>query len=161
VDLAGIEGGVFPGGIELRRNAGLRSLVGLEGVPLSGGLRLYENPELASLVALSSHTFLGGLSIVGNQKLAGVDGLENVGEAAGEVIIGSDVIPCNTECPLNEALTSLRGLSGLSYIDGNLRIGQNPSLPACEAEWLRDSIGVENIAGGVQLFENAGAGTCN
>jgi hypothetical protein len=157
-ELAGIEGGNFPGGVWLQDNAGLRSLAGLEDVSLSGGLFLSKNPALVSLAALSNHTVLEGLYIEGNRSLTSVDGLENVDAIAGDLVI---VGACQgNECVHNDALVSLRGLSGVRAIDGSLIISGNPALPACEAEWLRDSIGVENIAGNVTLLLNDGAGTC-
>jgi hypothetical protein len=59
----------------------------------------------------------------------------------------------------NASLESLRALSGVTAIDLDLSIYGNPSLPTCEALWLRDSIGVTNI-GSVSIGMNNDAGTC-
>jgi hypothetical protein len=41
-----------------------------------------------------------------------------------------------------------------------LLITGNPQLATCEAEWLRDHIGVENIADSFHIGENDDDGTC-
>lgn len=64
------------------------------------------------------------------------------------------------ECFYGAPLTSLYGLRSLRAVGGNLTVENNPALPACETDWLLDSIGPENIGGTVTFGGNDGPGTC-
>ena len=63
-------------------------------------------------------------------------------------------------CRHNVLLSNLRGLRGLTSIGGDLIVNRNPAIPTCEAEWLRDSVGVPDIAGSIDLSGNSSTGTC-
>jgi hypothetical protein len=60
----------------------------------------------------------------------------------------------------NPALRSLHALSALSSIGLRLSVTQNSTLPTCEAEWLRDRIGVAQIPGGALIEGNDDLGAC-
>jgi len=150
----------------------LTSLDGIEGGSFPDGLRLENNPLLEDLGALAGYTTLGGLTIHGNQSLPNLNGLEGLTSLSGDLSIsgrceqfctdgdddGEDV--CVERCEQNAALTSLRALAGLGWVGGNLEIFGNPSLPACEAEWLLGSIGASNVRSTITIAHNDGIGVC-
>ena len=55
----------------------------------------------------------------------------------------------------NPGVTALE-FPALRSIEGGLEVVRNPVLPTTEAEALRDSVGTQNIAGGVEISGNAG-----
>jgi hypothetical protein len=170
-NLEGLSGGNFPGGVTVQDNGRLTSLRGIEGVSLAGGLTLSNNDALTDLSALSGQTTLEHLVITSNALLSSLAGLESV-----ESITNSlSIVPiCRTEyedwdeemenpirrCYGNDALMSLRALANLRSVGGNFEVRENRALASCEAEWLRDSVGVANIGGTVSVSGNTGTATC-
>jgi hypothetical protein len=159
VSLAGLSEGVYPGGVDLSY-LGIVSLQGMEGMSLTGGLRLRGNDSLVSLAGLAGHTTLGALTIHDNGSLQNLDGLESLTTIDGNLEISDYHEACDEACGQTDVLSSLRGLSGLNYVGGELRIMDNLALATCEAEWLRDQIGLANIGGGAFIAGNADNGTC-
>jgi hypothetical protein len=168
--LTGLAGATFPGGVHLH-DLDLTTLDGIEGTSLEGGLTLHRNPRLESLAALSDHTSLGHLRIFANPALSTLAGLDNVTSIAGNLQIlghcteecwvdddGEEV--CTRTCERNTMLKSVRALSGLQSVGGEFAILENPSLPSCEAVWLRDNVGIANIGGTISIIRNADSGAC-
>jgi hypothetical protein len=61
----------------------------------------------------------------------------------------------------NPVLTNLNGLKSLTYIGKGLSVENNPMLPTCQAERLRDRIGTKNIGGEVLISKNDDTAKCN
>jgi hypothetical protein len=139
----------------------LTTLDGLENVSFDG-LTLFRNSSLANIAALSHVTSLDHLYVKGNESLPNLDGLENLAVVRDGLLIvptcSYDAITSRNVCRHN-ALTNLRGLRGLTSIGGPLHVFENPSLPACEADWLLDHVGIANI-GSYDVRDNTGAGPC-
>lgn len=128
----------------------LVNLHGLEAITAFGTLTLTDNPSLTSLDGLNHVEALNNLELSSLPSLASLAGLEAM-TRAGTVTLEN-----------NGALTSLHALGALESIaDGGLAILYNSKLPTCEAEWLRDHVGVENIAGAPEIAGNDDAGTCS
>jgi hypothetical protein len=87
------------------------------------------------------------LKVDDNPALVSVNGLDGLETAQSLWIEG------------NRDLESLRALANLQSVQHGLRITHNASLAACEAAWLRDSIGTESLAH-VDVDDNSGSGTC-
>ena len=60
---------------------------------------------------------------------------------------------------LNPSLRHLRALSALRKLSQALNVSNNRTLPTCQAEWLRDHVGIANI-GRYQAFGNDDLGVC-
>ncbi|HVR20167.1 MAG TPA: hypothetical protein VMS65_10740, partial [Polyangiaceae bacterium] len=168
------------GNLELVSNPALVDLSGLQGLQSIAGNVLFKgNPELARLGGLGNLTSIGGdLRFwrddgdpgFSNSSLTSFAGLENLRSIGG----GLDVVksgPMRADGLDNltsvgsiyfysSELTNLRGLASLRSVRGVFAIFFNESLPNCEAEWLRDSVGTANIGGPVDVSNNSGAGTC-
>ena len=115
---------------------------------ISGNLSI-QGTSLTTLDGLSALTFIGGsLSISDNHSLRSLNGL-NALSAATSLSIHN-----------NDALTNLQGLNALEAVGESLDIRSNDALPTCEAQWLRDNIGLSNIAGEITIGQN-GSGTCD
>lgn len=87
---------------------------------------------------------IGGSLIVSRTGLVDLGGLENVRAVGYELELSS-----------NEDLTDVTALHGVESVGGDLQIYMNTALPTASAEALRDAIGVENIAGEIQIEGNA------
>jgi hypothetical protein len=115
-------------------------------------LKIQNNDALTSIAGLRGLTSVGNLSVLGNNRLENLDGLAALA-AVGDPHYGGDV-----DISTNLVLDDLRGLAGLESIRQNLVIQYNPSLPTCEADWLRDHVG--SIGGDVTIHGNNDGGTC-
>jgi hypothetical protein len=141
--------------------AEFNSLTTLGRLALSGDevTSLPKLPKLEQAATLElSQTNLAGLAELNrvpfttvqlntNPKLVTLEGLEGVLNAT---YIGlSD----------NNNLGSLRALSNLKSVD-TLYILNNTKLPTCEADWLVDHVGLENISNTVNIVGTDDAGAC-
>lgn len=133
----------------------LESLAGIENFQLTGGLSLKGLENDVDLSALSAFTSLTNLEITGNPRLRSLDGLENLTTVTEALYIWQWCIGLGCQ---NSVLTDLHGLRGLASV-GLLMIFDNPALPTCGAEWLRDSVGIANI-GTLRIEGNDDLGTC-
>jgi hypothetical protein len=131
-------------------NPELASLDGLRNLTSVRSIAIMNNDSLANLDAFSALADVSSLRIGNNNALANVDGLSALTTVdAGGLIVQANLV-----------LGNLRGFAALGHIARALEVTYNPALPACEAEWLRDHVGLENIGGPVTLHENLGTGTC-
>jgi hypothetical protein len=153
--------------VGLSLSGSFESLAGFEGVAFTGDLRIAETENLTTLEPLAGITELNSLELTDNRALVNVEGLQGVTRVEAEVriqgtctVTGEPDGGTTRACLANDALTTLRGLRGLASVGGRLVVQDNPVLPACEAEWLRESIGAGNIGGEVLLSANDGAGAC-
>lgn len=109
-----------------------------------------DNPSLESLEGFRNLATVGPLVITGNSSLIDVDGLRSL-----ERINGGDLTISE-----NASLEDLRGLHSLVYLGGDLTITNNPALPLCEAEMIRDLLIANGWAGKAELYGNNPEGTC-
>lgn len=130
-------------------NSELQNLDGLSGLKDVGSLNLQLNQKLENIDGLASVTSATEVMIWANSELKSVDGLRSLTAIEGSLLIY-----------LNPDLTQLRELHGITMVGERLSITNNAMLPTCEAEALRDAIGVENIGGTISIAENAGTGGC-
>ena len=137
----------------------LTSLDGLEGLRSVSEIFLYINDGLENIEALSHVTEVNTLSIMGNRALATLEGFRNLERVRGDLVIDGFCFSSG-DCEYNDVLTSLRGLRSLAAVEGLLAVENNPKLPTCEAEWLRDSVGNANIGDGALITNNTGTGDC-
>lgn len=127
--------------------AGYTGIEGDLGITVIGGY--FPELPLIDLGPLRCLTVIGGNAIfMIAPGLNDLDGLNNLTTIGGQLLIGMT------------GLTNLDGFGNLRSIGGNLRIEQNSLLPTCEAEWLRDHVGEENIGGTVTIAGNDDSGTC-
>jgi len=98
---------------------------------------------------MPSLEFINAGLIINMTDLINLDGLSKLYFVGHHVIVES-----------NPLLSDLHGLDGLTEIGGALTIVDNPKLPTCEAERLRDRIGIANIHGGWSISGNDDAATC-
>jgi hypothetical protein len=134
----------------LSGNPALASLNGLG--PAAQGqmerIAIQENASLVHLVGLEGVTRVSALLLETNpslESLAGLNGLTQV-----------DVELWIFEHPL---LTDVRALENLAKVGFDLRIIGNATLPACEVDWLIDSLG-SGVPAMVVAASNDGVGTC-
>jgi hypothetical protein len=59
----------------------------------------------------------------------------------------------------NPRLKNLRALSALESA-GAFQVEQNATLPTCEAEWLRDHVGVTQLGTPIVISGNDDSGVC-
>ena len=128
-------------------NSHLVSLDGLENLEHAGQLWIDANSALGDIEALASLEVVDGGVTIWSTGLTSLSGLGQL------VHVGS------LNIQYNELLGNLRGLESLSEVDYYLTIYENPQLPTCEAEGLRDRIGTENI-GEVVIQYNDDSGVC-
>ena len=115
---------------------------------ITGNL-LISRSSLTNLADLENLTSVeGDLWIEYTRDLANLTGLENLTSVKGELKI------------YRTGLNDITGLNNLASVGEDLRIYGNDILPTCEAEWLRDTIGVENIGGEISIYGNCDACTC-
>jgi len=101
------------------------------------------------LSELSECEKITGSLLINDSNLTNFEGLDSLTSVGGAMGIFE-----------NTALASLSGLENITYVGGQLSIQNNVVLPTCEAEWLRDNIGVENIGGTIDISYNCNACTC-
>ena len=150
---------------------------------IAGDLEIGDNGNLTNLEGLQKlREIPGDLSILGNRRLASLAGLENVARVGGNLTIDAYDGLVDMPSPRNSVLTNLDGLAGLTNVSGDLVVTSNPALvslrglaelagvrrlevtyntdlPSCEADWLLESIGSENVES-YRFFSNTGSGTC-
>ncbi len=128
----------------------LSQLIGC--VEITGDLVIRKKSALTSLLGLENLTLVGGdLTVSRNcsrflTSLAGLEGITTVG---GDLTVS-----------VNCYLTSLAHLEGITSVGGSLNIQANYRLATCEAEWLRDNIGIDNIGESIWIMDNTDTGTC-
>jgi hypothetical protein len=129
--------------------AGISNLQAFDGLTsVAGDIFISGEEDPASLEGFHNITSIGGsLRLFG--PVRNVDGLRGLTQVGRDVSVVS-----------NAFLQNLRGMSSVVSVGGSLAVERNPALPACEAEWLRDNIGVGNVGGTVSLVGNTGTGTC-
>jgi len=139
-------------------NLALGNVDGLSGVLTVGRqLMVSQNPLLADVAGfgslesagLAATPLLQAVWIADNETLTDLDGLSSLREIGNGLLING-----------NAALTRIQGLHGVTSVAGDLIVGDNPLLPTCEAEALRDAIGIANIQGTIQIENNTGSGDC-
>jgi hypothetical protein len=144
--LQGLEGIASATSIMVSSNPALRTLEGLDGLTtVTDSVTITSNESLTSLEALDSLS-AGSLVVFANPALTSLSGLESLRSAV-ILNIGD-----------NATLRSLRALAGVEAVE-RFTVWSNVLLPTCEAYWLRDTIGVENI-GYWTISGNDDAGTC-
>jgi hypothetical protein len=127
----------------ISENPALNDLQGLNGLTsLECSLTIASNSSLTNLNGLNKVSKISGLIIRDNLRLREMDGLTNIAEARFLEITG------------NPALTSLVALANLDSIEYDMVISGNANLPTCDAEALRDKIGVDDIRGDVLICDN-------
>jgi hypothetical protein len=124
---------VSVGSLSIGGNDGLVrfGLESLESVEFS--LRIAENGALVDLEGLEALTRVGSLLIQNNPALESANGLSSLITVADTIEIGQ-----------NNALVSLAALGNVRQAS-RLSVYYNSSLPTCEAQWLADSIGIDNV----------------
>ncbi len=175
-NLDGLEHLIEVGGdLTLSNNIDLVDIDGLSNITSVGGsLFIFFNSVLTSLAGLSNITSVGVAVIIGgNDSLPNLNGLNNITSVPGWFRIQNNfaltsLIDLNNitsvggdlEISGNTALTDLNGLSNITSVGSNLEISDNVVLPTCEAEWLRNNIGVENIGGTITISNNCDSCVC-
>jgi hypothetical protein len=148
---------------ELESLAGLERLRDVSRLDIVGG-------TFADVAPLASLTRLGALALWGN-AIVDLTGLRGITELDWLSLSGLGVqdltglenlgtIRQDLTIELNDSLVTLGGLTDLATVGGNFSVRNNPALPTCRAEQLRDRIGVDNIGGVVELFGNDDTATC-
>ncbi len=117
---------------------------------LGGGLRIFNSPGLDRLQGLNALTAVGGdLEIRANEWLSDLEGLDGLTTVNGFVLLYE-----------NPRLVNLHALGSLCSVGGNFTVSDNQGLARCEAEWLLDSVGPENIGGLIAVGGNDPTGVC-
>ena len=125
---------VLNGGFGMFQNLSVETLDGLQQLREAEMFTIIGG-KLRSVSALRSLRHVGflRLSHTSLQNLDGLESLTTIGKEAG--VSGLDI-------GQNQRLVSLRGLSGLTRVEGDLYISGNPMLPREEVDWLLDRIEV-------------------
>jgi cysteine-rich repeat protein len=119
-------------------------------VTIEGSLRIVNSPGLSRLLGLNSLASVGGdLVVRENEWLSDLNGLDGLTSVGGILLIYR-----------NPRLVNLHALGSLASVGGDFTVVENTGLPSCEAEWLRDSIGLDNISGLVAINGNDPRGVC-
>lgn len=166
-DLAGLGSA---NALEIVQNAALETLDGVTVSADMNSVTLEANPSLVDLGALSNVASCGILQIADNAILTDLSPLSNVTQAERLVVEDNpalrDLDGFQQVTILNElrvernaTLSSLQGLDGLTAVTDRFFITENPVLPTCEAERLRDHIGIANI-GYASIADNDDTGVC-
>jgi hypothetical protein len=110
-------------------------------VLLHGRLAVESVTGLRALPPFAALRFTAaGLRISGNRDLRSLESLRSLGGSLGSLEITD-----------NATLTSLVGLENVDEVRGPFRVTGNRSLLRCEAERLRDLIGLSRIAGPITI----------
>jgi hypothetical protein len=174
-DITGIGIAATVNSLGIWNNASLLHLAGLEELEQASSFYVYDNPALENVDALQNLSAVYGefmlrnndalanvdgfqnLVIGGNLRIEGNDALEHLDGFSGLSEIGRTYPDGGLLIDANLVLRRLRGMASLEWIAAGLRVTNNPALPTCEAEWLRDS--VENL-GGFLIDGNDSGATC-
>jgi hypothetical protein len=111
----------------------LHSLTGLGGLVEAGQIDIVD-ASVSDLTGLEGLTTLGSLIVSDNTALLNLHGLEQLSGLDADLAVTG-----------NTLLSNLHALDSLGYVSGSFVITGNPSLPTCEAERLRDLIGIADI----------------
>lgn len=112
----------------------LNSFIGLSKLTSIGGALTVSSPGLTSLEGLNNLASVGSLNIFDCLALTDLSGLSSLTSVAGEFSISNSP---NTA----SVLTGLQGLSALTSV-GSLRIQRAIQVPTCEAQALRERLGL-------------------
>lgn len=125
----------------------LRSPGGLEALEeVERDLKLIWNPKLKNMEALSSLKKVGRIfKIQGNKNLKTLHGLENFREGYSVTIF------------TNNELENITALNNVEVLEG-FGVEDNPKLPTCQAENIRDMHGLEYPD---SVIANNGSGSCD
>jgi hypothetical protein len=159
-----------PAGIDIVRSH-FTSLEGLDALTSTTQIYLNDDPELAELSSLAHLSELTYLSVskTGLEDLRGLEGVVSFGVLSLtenpklETLSGLEHLVNLNELELedNASLSSLHALAALKSVRGDgFSITDNPKLPTCEAEWLRDHVGVDNIGGATNIAGNDDTAGC-
>jgi hypothetical protein len=170
--LSGLEALTAAGTLFLQNNPRLRNVHALSALATVDLLSISGLPELVDLNGLGQLTSVGSdVTIESNLSLRTLAGLEGLSVVAGSIHIAynpalTDLAGLrNLQSALglllvgNASVQQLRPLSNLRQLDWMLDVSSNSRLPTCEAEWLRDHIGTDNI-GEISIYGNDDAGVC-
>ncbi len=159
--------------LHIDNNDALMNLAGLDNlITITDSLMIYNNTALTNLSGLDHFTTFNQLSIDNNAALTSLSGLENLTTLTDSMIIYNNAALTSLSglenlttaeslrISNNSGLANLSGLENLITINWDLEIENNTALPTCEAEWLRDNIGVSNIEGSISIYGNCDACTC-
>ena len=130
----------------------LKDLDGLSNLETDGlFLTIEGNDTLGDVDGFGNISHLGGLKVLNNDSLTDLDGFSKVEHIDGDIGIWN-----------NGSLSNLNGLLNLKVYSGSILIVRsNVTLPACEADRLRDVISETGWDGIVDITENDEAGVCN
>lgn len=125
----------------------LQNLHGLEDLKsVEKDLKIIRNPELENIEALSSLTDVGRIfKIQTNKKIKTLNGLENLREAFSIIVW------------VNDELRDITALNNVETLEG-FGVEDNPKLPTCQAENIRDQHGLEEPD---SVIKNNGTGSCD
>lgn len=119
-DLENLEGSV-----EIVDNERLGAVDGFESLGNLDQLVVRDNGVFDLDFAASISWVDGNIDITSNPKLETLDDL-----------VGLNIVSGNVRVEQNDALANVRGLENLSKVEEGFYLQENPSLPACEADWI-------------------------
>lgn len=133
--------------VSIEQMNNLTSLHGLEDLEFIGkNLKLMWNPKLQNTEALSSLKHVEKIiTIQGNKQLKTLNGLEALRHAHAISI------------SINNELVDITALNNIEELEG-FGVDDNPKLPACQAENIRDMHGLEYPD---SVIVNNGTGSCD
>ena len=88
------------------------------------------------------------LRIIDNDLLTSVEAFSALTRTGGLEVSG------------NAPLPNVDGFSSMAQVDGDFTVTDNPMLPTCDVENLRDSIGESSINGTITIDGNNSTATC-
>lgn len=150
IDLVGLPALRSTGALSIRENGALRSVAGMAKLAtVYGSVEILGNPALKKATSLISlRSVSGGLSLMMNGAIA------EVSFPALEMVDGDIALSYN---PILADMT----FPALAMLGGDLHIEENQSLPACQAEELRDRLTDEFGWEGLAVIQgNDPSGTC-
>lgn len=168
-DISALGGLTGVGGVLLLAELdALTSLDGLDNLAtVEGSLAVVDNPSLSDITALAGLTSAAGLGFERNPSLLSLSGLEGLTSAGYLSLVQNGVTNVDALSSLasvdnlylaqNDALTTLRGLAALEAV-GTLSVREHANLPACEVQWLIES--VDDLGEIGDTSNNTGTGTC-
>jgi hypothetical protein len=105
---------------------------------LVGDLQIHDSVDIFELSALGGLTRVDGdLDLWGNQALASLDGLESLALVTDDLRVGRFISALDTDVG-NPALRTVRGLSGLRLVGGDLELQDTPIESLAGLEQLRE-----------------------
>lgn len=144
--LEGRPGGAFEGDFRVERAADALVLSGFTEV--TGALTV-RAPTLTTLGPLMLARVGGDVIVEESPALKTLAGLELLSEVGGDVRVDG-----------NDVLMDLAGLDGLETLGGALTVTDDPALPQCEAEALRDRLAAAGWIGQATLAGNDDGARC-